>query len=87
MVLVQHGVNRGSQRFGRQFGLCAAFTGSDADGYRYIIGSRTVDLRTEAKTINAAISGRGGGKPTMIQGSCTAPAAVIEAFFAAYPGK
>ena len=68
-------------------GVCAAFTGSDADGYRYIIGSRTVDLRTEAKTINAAISGRGGGKPTMIQGSCTAPAAAIEAFFAVYPGK
>ena len=68
-------------------GVCAAFTGSDADGYRYIIGSRTVDLRAEAKTINAAISGRGGGKPTMIQGSCTAPAAAIEAFFAAYPRK
>lgn len=68
-------------------GVCAAFTGSDAEGYRYIIGSRTVDLRAEAKAINTAISGRGGGKPTMIQGSCTAPAAVIEAFFAAYPGK
>lgn len=68
-------------------GVCAAFTGSDAEGYRYIIGSRTVDLRAEAKAINTAISGRGGGKPTMIQGSCTAPAAVIEAFFSAYPGK
>ena len=30
-------------------GVCAAFTGSDAEGYRYIIGSRTVDLRAEAK--------------------------------------
>ena len=50
-------------------------------------GSRTLDLRAAAKTINAAISGRGGGKPTMIQGSCTAPAAEIEAFFSAYPGK
>ena len=68
-------------------GVCAAFTGCDAEGYRYIIGSRTVDLRAEAKAINTAISGRGGGKPTMIQGSCTAPAAVIKAFFAAYPGK
>ena len=68
-------------------GVCAAFTGSDAEGYRYIIGSRTLDLRAEAKTINAAISGRGGGKPTMIQGSCTAPADAIKAFFAAYPGK
>ena len=68
-------------------GVCAAFTGSDAEGYRYIIGSRTLDLRAEAKTINAAISGRGGGKTTMIQGSCTAPADAIKAFFAAYPGK
>lgn len=68
-------------------GVCAAFTGCDAEGYRYIIGSRTLDLRAEAKTINAAISGRGGGKPTMIQGSCTAAADAIKAFFAAYPGK
>ena len=37
--------------------------------------------------ICGGIGGGGGGKPTMIQGSCTAPAAVIEAFFAAYPGK
>ena len=42
-------------------GVCAAFTGSDAEGYRYIIGSRTLDLRAEAKTINVAIGGRGGG--------------------------
>ena len=53
-------------------GVCAAFTGSDADGYRYIIGSRTLDLRAEAKTINAAISGRGGGKPFFVQGSVKA---------------
>ena len=68
-------------------GVCAAFTGSDAEGYRYIIGSRVLDLRAEAKTINAAIGGRGGGKPTMIQGSCTASADTVKAFFAAYPGK
>ena len=84
LVAMREFVNAGMLLAG---GVCAAFTGSDADGYRYIIGSRTVDLRTEAKTINAAISGRGGGKPTMIQGSCTAPAAAIEAFFAAYPRK
>ena len=67
-------------------GVCAAFTGSDADGYRYIIGSRTLDLRAAAKTINAAISGRGGGKPTMIQGSCTAPADAIR-FSPLIPGN
>lgn len=60
-------------------GLAAAFSGSDASGYRYIIGSKHVDLRAKSKAINAAISGRGGGKPEMIQGSCTADAATIRA--------
>lgn len=62
-------------------GICAAFSGDDANGYRYIIGSRTVDLRKEAKVINAALSGRGGGQTTMIQGSCKATKAEIEAYF------
>ena len=39
------------------------------------------------KAMGPAIQGGGGGKPTMIQGSCTAPADAIKAFFAAYPGK
>ena len=53
-------------------GIAAVFSGSDETGFRYIIGSRTVDLRKASKSINAAISGRGGGSPEMIQGSCTA---------------
>ena len=72
-------VNAGMERAG---GVCAAFTGSDEAGYRYIIGSKTVDLRAEAKAINAAINGKGGGRSTMIQGSCTANQAQIEAYFA-----
>ncbi len=62
-------------------GVCAAFSGDDQNGYRYIIGSKTVDLRSEAKFINAALKGKGGGQPTMIQGSCTASRAEIEAYF------
>jgi len=62
-------------------GVCAAFSGDDKNGYRYIIGSRTVDLRVEAKAINAALKGKGGGQATMIQGSCTATKAEIEAYF------
>lgn len=65
----------------RASGVCAAFSGNDADGYRYIIGSRNMDLRARAKEINAALNGRGGGRPTMIQGSCTATRKEIEAFF------
>lgn len=61
-------------------GIAAVFSGSDETGFRYIIGSRTVDLRKAAKTINAGISGRGGGSPEMIQGSCTACTITIQNF-------
>ena len=53
-------------------GIAAVFSGSDKDGWRYIIGSKTVDLRRETKRINAAINGRGGGTERMIQGRALA---------------
>lgn len=49
-------------------GFAAVFCGSDADGYRYVIGSRNIDLRKNARAINGLISGRGGGRPEMISG-------------------
>ena len=58
-------------------GFAAAFSGNDADGYRYIIGSRHVDLRAQSRAINTAIRGRGGGSPEMIQGSARATEAEI----------
>ena len=30
-------------------GICAVFTGDDQTGYRYVMGSRTVDLRAQAQ--------------------------------------
>ena len=62
-------------------GICAAFTGADGE-YKYIMGSRSVDLRALSREINAAIDGRGGGSPAMIQGTCKAPRERIEAYFA-----
>ena len=59
-------------------GFAAVFTGSDRDGWRYIIGSLHCDLRAGARTINAAIDGRGGGTPQMIQGSARAVRGKIE---------
>lgn len=53
-------------------GISAVFSGSDKDGWRYIIGSKTVDLRRETRRINAAINGRGGGTERMIQGRALA---------------
>ena len=59
-------------------GFAAVFCGSDHDGWRYIIGSLSCDLRAGAKAINALIDGRGGGKPQMIQGSAAAARSKIE---------
>lgn len=60
--------------------VCAAFAGPEG-AFRYIIGSRQVDLRAAAKEINAAIGGRGGGSSGMIQGGCSASRETIEAYF------
>lgn len=61
-------------------GYAAAFSGDDERGYRYIIGSRHVDLRKASRDINAGISGRGGGKPEMIEGRASKPADEIREF-------
>ena len=39
-------------------------------------------LRAESKVIHAALGGKGGGQPSMIQGSVPAKRAEIEAYFA-----
>lgn len=58
-------------------GFAAVFCGSDADGYRYVIGSRNIDLRKNARAINELISGRGGGRCEMISGRASSSAADI----------
>ncbi len=65
-------------------GVAAVFSGNDEAGYRYIIGSRSVNLRNAAREINAGIGGRGGGSPEMIQGSCTASAEKIQNFLSTF---
>ena len=41
--------------------------------FSYVICSREVNLRDASKSLNKALSGRGGGDPTLIQGSFFAP--------------
>ena len=62
-------------------GLAGVFCGSDETGWRYIIGSLHVDLRANTRAVNAAIDGRGGGKPRMIQGRAAAKRETIRAAF------
>ncbi len=52
--------------------MVCGFTGSDSEGYKYVIAQRGGDLREKAKELNALLRGRGGGKPEMIQGSFSA---------------
>lgn len=48
---------------------CAVFLETGREEYRYVIGSKTADMRPLAKGLNEMFSGRGGGKPEMVQGS------------------
>ena len=66
-------------------GLAAVFFPGETGGYRYIIGSRSIDLRKASKAINAGIGGRGGGRPEMIQGSALASEDQIRGFILAFP--
>lgn len=61
-------------------GMAAVFRGEDG-AYKYIICSRHLDLRKLSRDINAAISGRGGGRGEMIQGSAAGRREDIEKFF------
>ena len=49
--------------------ICGVFAGTDDEGYRYVIGSRSEDVRPIGKVMNEAFEGRGGGKPVMVQGT------------------
>lgn len=65
-------------------GIAAVFHGSDEAGYRYVIGSRSVNLRSEGRRINAGICGKGGGSAEMIQGRAEEKAEIIRSFISEY---
>ena len=60
--------------------LCIVFSGDDTNGYSYIAGSHSLDMKNIAKLINSSLNGRGGGRDTMIQGKVTATKDEIDAF-------
>ena len=61
-------------------GRCAVFS-QTADGFQYAIGQENGDLRAFTKEMNAALNGRGGGKPFFVQGSVKANRKEIEEYF------
>ncbi len=58
-------------------GMAAVFCGSDETGWRYIIGSRHIDLRRVAGKLNSGIDGKGGGSPQMLMGRARASGDLI----------
>ena len=60
--------------------VAAVFSGENGN-YKYAAASKTENCAAIAKAINAAFSGRGGGKPELVQGSCCGEEEKILDFF------
>ncbi len=69
--------NEGMEKCG---GICAVFSGEDG-AYRFVMGSKTTDLRAFIREHGPALNARGGGQSQMISGRCAASRAELEAFF------
>ncbi len=53
-------------------GYVGVFWGNDTEGYRYILGSTSLDCRIPAATLKEKFSAKGGGKANMVQGTVIA---------------
>ncbi len=53
----------------KQVKVAAVFAETDEGQYRYVVGSREVDVRPISKVLNETFDGRGGGRAEMVQGS------------------
>ena len=61
-------------------GVCAVFAGEDG-AWRFVMASRTADMRAFLKEHGTALGARGGGQARMVSGRSTADRAALEAFF------
>ncbi len=69
--------NKAVQKIG---GILVLLSESEG-GYKYLLASRTVDLKSEIKKINTALCGRGGGSSVMAQGNFAAELSEIRKYF------
>lgn len=68
-------------------GAVAAFLGSGADGYTYLMASATHPLRAAANDLRARFGAKGGGSDRMIQGSVVADRDALTAWAQEYFSK
>ena len=69
--------NAGMEKCG---GVCAVFSGEEG-AWRFVMASRTADMRAFIREHGPALKARGGGQAAMISGRSTASKAELEAFF------
>ena len=62
-------------------GRCAIFSGTDEDGYKYVLAEPEGDVRELVQLMNQMLHGRGGGKPGFCQGTVQATQSEINGFF------
>lgn len=67
--------------------ICAVFCRKDEEEYRYVIGSKDKNMQELGKYLYQSFSGKGGGKPDMIQGTIRGKRQDIEAAFHANAKK
>ena len=65
---------------GRVGGVLVLLCGNGPE-FKYLMASSSVNLKAEASKINAALRGKGGGTPSMIQGSLTATVDEVKEYF------
>ena len=61
-------------------GMLVLLSGKDGE-YKYLIASKSVDLKSEVKNMNAALCGKGGGSAVMVQGTFLSSITDIEKYF------
>ncbi len=70
---------------GHQF--CAVLQKNGENAYRYVMGSRTADMRAFVKAFNARFEGRGGGRPEMVQGTAVGESEAIRSWICGKAGE
>lgn len=78
MNFIRSYVNEAVKKCG---GMCGVFAGNDIDGYKYIVASSSIDLKTISAKMKDSLNARGGGSSIMIQGSTCADKEKIKEFF------
>lgn len=81
-IAVRNTVNELTKRYS---GYCSILAGDDEQGYRFIIGSSTLDCREMTTLLREQFDAKGGGSAPMIQGTINAGQSELTDFFRNLP--